>query len=140
MRRRAMMYFAAVAIITVTTLCFVLFASGETDMNNTIFLKSYGWEVSEKAIEKEDIIIPEPFDMVYENYNKLQQRAGLDLTPYMGMSGVRYTYVVENYPTQVDEEVRANVVCVNGEPVGGDIMTVSVTGFMHSLNFDDAVK
>ena len=135
-----MMYFISVVIIIVTTLMFVLFASGETDTNNIVFLKGYGWEVRTKSVEKEDIIIPQPFDRVYENYNDIQLKAGLDLRPYMGMKGVRYTYIVENYPKDVGEEVRANVICINNEPVGGDIMTVSIRGFIHSLNFDDSLR
>lgn len=140
MGRKTMMYFISVVIIIVTTLMFVLFASGETDTNNIVFLKGYGWEVRTKAVEKEDIIIPKPFDRVYENYNDIQLKAGLDLRPYMGMKGVRYTYIVENYPKDVGEEVRANVICINNEPVGGDIMTVSIRGFIHSLNFDDSLR
>ena len=135
-----MMYFISVVIIIVTTMMFVLFASGETDTNNIVFLKGYGWEVRTKAVEKEDIIIPKPFDRVYENYNDIQLKAGLDLRPYMGMKGVRYTYIVENYPKDVGEEVRANVICINNEPVGGDIMPVSIHGFIHSLNFDDSLR
>ena len=135
-----MMYFISVVIIIRTTLMFVLFASGETDTNNIVFLKGYGWEVRTKSVEKEDIIIPKPFDRVYENYNDIQLKAGLDLRPYMGMKGVRYTYIVENYPKDVGEEVRANVICINNEPVGGDIMTVSIRGFIHSLNFDDSLR
>ena len=140
MGRKAMMYFISVVIIIVTTLIFVLFASGETDTNNIVFLKGYGWEVRTKSVEKEDIIIPKPFDRVYENYNDIQLKAGLDLRPYMGMKGVRYTYIVENYPKDVGEEVRANVICINNKPVGGDIMTVSIRGFIHSLNFDDSLR
>ena len=135
-----MMYFISVVIIIVTTMMFVLFASGETDTNNIVFLKGYGWEVRTKSVEKEDIIIPKPFDRVYENYNDIQLKAGLDLRPYMGMKGVRYTYIVENYPKDVGEEVRANVICINNEPVGGDIMTVCIHGFIHSLNFDDSLR
>jgi len=85
-------------------------------------------------------IINTLFDRVYENYNDIQLKAGLDLRPYMGMKGVRYTYIVENYPKDVGEEVRANVICINNEPVGGDIMTVSIRGFIHSLNFDDSLR
>ena len=135
-----MMYFISVVIIIVTTLMFVLFASGETDTNNIVFLKGYGWEVRTKSVEKEDIIIPKPFDRVYENYNDIQLKAGLDLRPYMGMKGVRDTDIVENYPKDVGEDVRANVICINNEPVGGDIMTVSIRGFIHSLNFDDSLR
>ncbi len=131
-----MMYFAAVVTIMATTLVFVLFASGAEEQRE--FLRRYGWEVTIKAVEKADVIIPKPFDRVYENYNELQLKAGLDLRPYMGMRGVRYTYIVENYPRDVGEDVRANVICIDGKPVAGDIMTVSLQGFMHSLNFSDA--
>ena len=131
-----MMYFAAVVTIMATTLVFVLFASGAEEQRE--FLRGYGWEVTIKAVEKADVIIPKPFDRVYENYNELQLKAGLDLRPYMGMRGVRYTYIVENYPRDVGEDVRANVICIDGKPVAGDIMTVSLQGFMHSLNFSDA--
>ena len=133
MGRKAMMYFISVVIIIVTTLMFVLFASGETDTNNIVFLKGYGWEVRTKSVEKEDIIIPKPFDRVYENYNDIQLKAGLDLRPYMGKKGMRYTYKVTNYTVKVDEDVRANVISIDGKPIGGDICTVSLCGFMHGL-------
>lgn len=140
MGRKAMLYFVSVMIILVVTFAFVFFASGEEDAGNKEFLESYGWEVDARAVDEAEVIIPKPFDMVYENYNKLQLRAGLDLRPYQGMKGRRYTYIVKNYPREAGEEVRANVICIDGERVAGDIMTVSSGGFMHSLNFDDAVK
>lgn len=129
------MYFAAIVIIIFTTLAFILFASGADNNANIEFLKSYGWEVDTKPIDEAEVIIPNPFDLVYENYNKLQLEAGLDLEPYKGMHGKRYTYTVTNYPEDVGEEVRANVICIDGEAVAGDIMTVSLRGFMHSLKY-----
>ena len=137
MKKRAMMYFTAVIVIMATTLVFVMFASGAGE-EQLEFLRGYGWEVGSRAVEKADIIIPDPFDRVYESYNEIQLRAGLDLRPYMGKKGVRYTYIVQNYPYDMGEDVRANVICIDGKPVGGDIMTVSISGFMHSLNFSDA--
>lgn len=137
MKKRTMMYFTAVIVIMMTTLVFVMFASGAGE-EQLEFLRGYGWEVESRAAEKADIIIPDPFDRVYESYNEIQLRAGLDLRPYMGKKGVRYTYIVQNYPYDVGEDVRANVICIDGKPVGGDIMTVSISGFMHSLKFSDA--
>lgn len=135
-----MYYFAAVMIIIVLSVAFAVFAQDSNDGKNVEFLKSYGWEVSGKSIEQAEVIIPEPFDLVYENYNKLQLEAGLDLRLYMGKHGMRYTYIVENYPQEVGESVRANVIMIDGEPVGGDICTVSINGFMHSLNFPENGK
>ena len=116
---------------------FVLF--NDENSKNIKFLKSYGWEVESKPVEEAEINIPEVFDDIYENYNILQTEAGLDLTPYAGMKAKRYTYILKNFPYDTDEQVRANVITVNKEPVAGDIMTVSLGGFMYSLNFNETV-
>lgn len=97
------------------------------------FLKEYGWETEDEVKESREITIPAVFDQVYKNYNNIQIEAGLDLLPYCGKKGIRYTYVITNYPLDVGEPVYANVICIDGVPVAGDIMTVSMSGFMHSL-------
>lgn len=137
---KKMLFYVSIvaAIVTITAVC-LAFAK-EDDLKNIEFLAEYGWEVQPAAIEKEKVEIPEQFDDVYNNYNQLQKRAGLDLTKYKGKKGVRYTYVVLNYPYDVGEPVRANLICVEGEPVAGDIMTVSIDGFMHSLNYPNNPK
>lgn len=138
MGRKAMLYFAAVVTILLVTFAFVYFASGEENAGNIEFLQNYGWKVDKNAIETEEFTIPEEFDRVYESYNELQKKAGLDLEPYKGKKAKRYTYTVKNYPRDTGGEVRANVVTVDGKCVAGDIMTVSLDGFMHSLLFEDA--
>ncbi len=135
--KKMLVYIVTVFAIASITAFFVAFASGD-DTKNIEFLESYRWEVETPYIEKEEVQIPEEFDDVYNNYNELQRQAGLDLLPYKGKKAVRYTYIVTNYPKQVNEPVRANVLCVGNEPVAGDIMTVSISGFMHSLRFEDA--
>lgn len=102
--------------------------------DNIEFLKSYGWEVKKHPIEKEEVTIPEKFDDVYENYNKLQIEAGLDLSDFCGKKGIRYTYEVTNYPVKVKSTVRANIIIIDNTPVAGDIMTTDLDGFMYSLN------
>lgn len=111
----------------------IIFA--DTMKTNRDFLKSYGWEISTVLSEREEITIPDPFDRVYESYNRLQTEAGLDLNQYRGKKCIRYTYIVKNYPKDVGEEVRANIICCDGIPIGGDIMTVGLSGFIHSLNY-----
>lgn len=119
--------------ITITAAAFCVFAD-ERDIDKSIeFLAGYGWEVDEKPVEEAEVNIPDEFDEVYNSYNIIQKQAGLDLMPYRGMSGTRYTFIVTNYPMDAGEPVRANVICIEGVPAAGDIMTVSVNGFMHSL-------
>lgn len=133
--RRLKMYFLAIVIIVVTAVSFVVFASDSDSVKSVELLESYGWSVDKKPVDEAEVIIPKPFDLVYENYNAIQLDAGLDLKPYMGMSGRRYTYTVKNYPDDVGETVYANVICIEGEAIAGDIMTVSLSGFMHSLKY-----
>ncbi len=118
----------AVVIIAYT---FVVYS---TDNDAIEFLNRYGWQVNEKPIESQTVIIPLVFDTVYEDYNTLQKEAGLDLTEYKGKKGTRYTYEVLNYPGNV-ENVRANVIVIDGKAVAGDISTVALDGFMHSLKY-----
>ncbi len=96
-------------------------------------LSQYGWQVDETPQDIQKVTIPPNFDKVYERYNELQLRSGLDLQPYRGKSGTRYTFIITNYPVDVGETVYANVITIDGEPVAGDIMTVSLSGFMHGL-------
>ena len=86
-----MLFFLSVVAIMTVTFVFVCFAGVEENGEIVEFLKSYGWEVDKKTVDETDVIIPKPFDRVYESYNEIQKRAGLDLTPYMGMRGMRYT-------------------------------------------------
>ncbi len=126
-----------VIIATITLLCLIFTAmADDTNSKNIDFLKFYGWEVKKKPVEKVEIIIPEAFDEVYLNYNKLQEEAALDLTPYRGFAALRYTYKLKNFPLETTHEVFANVITVDGNPVAGDICTHAVDGFMYSLNFN----
>ena len=129
-----------ILIIAVLAVSVAIYGSKKSDNDKNIeFLKGYGWEVDENPIEQCEIKIPERFDDVYENYNFLQKEAGLDLTPYSGCEGIRYTYILKNFPYTISEQVRANVITIDHKPVAGDIMVVSVNGFMYSLNFNEKV-
>lgn len=129
--------FHIIAILAIVV-CGISYSVFGFDINkeNIFFLNGYGWEVQSPYTDKADIIVSSPFDMVYENYNLLQKDAGLDLRPYCGKSGIRYTYVVTNYPIKTDEIVYANVIVIEGKCVAGDIMTVPIDGFIHSLSFN----
>lgn len=130
-------FLTAIILITIFILSGIfILSNNNTNSKNIDFLKCYGWEVEKNPTEKVEFLIPEVFDEVYLNYNELQSEAGLDLVPYKGFFAVRYTYVVKNFPQQIQEPVFANVICVDGIPVAGDICTVSINGFMYSLNFN----
>ncbi len=124
-------YVLVILSIVVIAYAFIIY-SGENDAIE--FLSFYGWQVEEKPIESAPVLIPEEFDTVFEDYNVLQIEAGLDLKAYRGKKGTRYTYKLLNYPENI-QDVRANVIVIDGKAVGGDISTVALDGFMHSLKY-----
>ncbi len=111
------------------------FSNIKTNEDRIEFLEQFGWEISPNSIEIVEVMIPEEFDAVYENYNKLQSELGLDLQKYKGKRVKRYTYKVLNHPKVSNTEVRANILVYKNEVIAGDIMTTSIEGFMHSLLF-----
>lgn len=128
------LYALTIAIIAIITFAFSVFAN-DANERNIEFLSSYGWLVENTPIERVNTTLPAVPDDVFNAYNRLQIEAGLDLTSHLGKSCVRYTYKVLNYPKDVGEVVRANVLTSGGIIIAGDIMTVSSDGFMHSLVF-----
>lgn len=130
-----MAYFVTVIFIVAIGVFCIAFANDE-DSCNIEFLSEYGWEVTGDCIEREKVEIPLVFDEVYNNYNSLQKLSGLDISGYKGEKAVRSTYIVTNFPDNPEEkEIRANVLSVKGKPIAGDVMTVSLDGFMYSLNY-----
>lgn len=96
-------------------------------------IEQFGWEIEGMAIETEDVVIPSPLGAVYEEYNTLQKKIGLDLAQHMGETARRYTYIVKNHPDSKGRQVRANILVIDGKMVAGDIMVTALDGYMHSL-------
>ncbi|MBQ3425558.1 MAG: DUF4830 domain-containing protein [Clostridia bacterium] len=125
--------FAAITIAGIAAIAVIcVHGNAESECCRT-FLSQYGWETEPQCTAHAEVYIPQVFDEVYKRYNEMQKEAGLDLLPYRGQTGDRYTFIVTNYPLDIGEPVYANVICIKGTPVAGDIMTVSARGFMHSL-------
>lgn len=126
------MYILTVMLIFVITAGFVFFSGDELTLNEKL-LSSFGIITEPTPETYEQIEIPKEFDDVYENYNLLQLECGFDLKKYKGKTGIRYTYKVLNFPD--DTDVFANIICINRKPVGGDIMSPKLDGFMLPLNY-----
>ena len=134
--QKAVIYLATILIIAVISGSCLAFTTWK-NKDNIEFLRSYGWEVKKQPIEEVEVTIPDEFDDVYKNYNKIQIEAGLNLENYRGKKGIRYTYEVTNYPENIKDTVRANIIVIDNTPVAGDIMTTNINGFMHSLYFNN---
>lgn len=95
-------------------------------------LTELGWETSELSPVEEVVLIPKTFDEIYAKYNALQREQGLDLKRYRGKKVTKLTYFVKNYPQEV-ANVRLTLLIKNGKVIGGDICSLGLNGFMHSL-------
>lgn len=109
---------------------------GETIAQQTAFLKAYGWEVQLPPLQQDTVLIPNPFNDVYEQYNQLQRLQGFDLTRYRGREADRCVYRVVNYPGYGAESecIQATLLTYKGVIIGGDIASVELEGFMHGFD------
>ena len=103
--------------------------SGATNEQRIEFIEWRGHNVIDNPIGVKTIVIPQVFSDVYNNYNALQRKIGLDLEKYKGKTVVLYTYSALGY----DTEVHINLLVYNDIIIGGDISSVELNGFMNSL-------
>ena len=101
------------------------------------YLRSLGWEVTEKPLETASVVIPKSFSDVYEDYNAIQTRQGFDLKDYGGLEAVRYTYEVLNHPGTADKVV-ADIIVYRDKIIAGDVQSVTMGGFMNGLAYPAA--
>ena len=103
------------------------------------FISQYGWKVDAEPIEIRDVVIPEEFDEVYTNYNKIQISQGFDMTDFAGKKVKRKTYTIKNYPgfSEEDDFIRINILIYDGKVIGGDVCSIKLDGFMHGFALED---
>lgn len=110
-----------------------------TNEDRIAFLAAYGWEVSDKPIETEAILIPEEMNEVLSQYNELQKSQGFDLTEYAGKQAKRYVYEVTNYEG-TDAPVYATLLIWQGTVIGGDVTLTEGNGLMHGFTMPDTAE
>ncbi len=104
----------------------------ETNEQRVAFLEYFGWKVIEEPTDACEVLIPNEFDDVFTNYNKIQLDQGLDLGNCKGQTAIRYTYLVTNYPDG-SANVYAHILVIENRVVGGDVSSSELDGFMHGF-------
>lgn len=95
------------------------------------FLNQFEISADNEPIEVSKVRIPSVFNDVYEKYNELQKKQGLDLEDYKGKECEKRTYKVNNYG---EDNVNANLLIYNGKVIGGDICSTQLDGFMKTFD------
>lgn len=106
-------------------------ARGRTEEERVQYLASLGYTADASSVEVRELAIPDTFDAVFEEYNRLQQTAGMDLTPYCNKQVKRYTYAVTGHPDA--ETALATLLVYDGRIVGGDVADAVADGFIQGL-------
>ena len=81
------------------------------------FLKQFKIAVNPKSEKTDTITIPAEFGRVYEEYNELQKRAGLDLSPFKGEQVSRVVYKLK------DKEKFVTLLIFKAHVIGGHLST-----------------
>ena len=106
--------------------------SAKSTQDHILFLNAFGYNVVEKPVQIQEIIIPEVFSPDYEKYNEYQKLSGFDLSEYKNYRVKKYTYKVLDY-SDSDDEVVANIIVYGDKVIGGDISSTVLGGFVHGF-------
>ncbi len=96
------------------------------------YISSFGPTVDQSALVTDEIVVPDTFSEVYENYNEIQKSQGFDLEKYKGCKLLRYTYPVIDYPDR-EKAVFVEILTYKGKVVGADIFSTDLEGFVSPL-------
>lgn len=96
------------------------------------FLSDYGVITAGEG-EAKNIVIPEVFGEVYENYNTLQKEQGFDLSDYRGREAVSYSLPVVSVKGKIAENTDAHVIVCDGYIIGGDVASRALGGEMTGI-------
>ncbi len=99
-----------------------------TNEDRVSLINSLGFDIEPDAVDVRQITIPETFSDVYNEYNKLQQKAGFNLKDYSG-----YGVDIYKYKIQGTDERFVNIIICDGVFIGGDVSSALLGGEMLPL-------
>ena len=129
---------AAAAAAAVFALAAALFAlllppfSLRSTEGRCAYLAALGLRAEPTSEEIREVLLPEDFDALLEEYNCLQLAQGWDLHAAAGRRCLCCSYDLVGFPDW-DGRVIATLYLFRGRPIGGDLHTASADGFIRPL-------
>ena len=80
------------------------------------YIASKGFKTAGEPYSVEDVLLPEELDEILSEYNKIQQKSGFDITPYLGKKVKKYVYPIEG-----EDETFATLYVYENIIIAGDI-------------------
>ena len=103
----------------------------ETVGDMVAFLSKYGLTAEKQPFSDKEVVLPEHFDGIFAEYNELQKKQGLDLSPYAGKTLRQTVFRVKNADGK--EYLATLYVCRNCI-VGGDIAEPDPCGAVYGFD------
>lgn len=107
----------------------------KTNEDRVAYLEKLGWVVDEQPVSTEEVLIPDEWNDIFENYNAKQQEQGFDLERYRNKRVSRIVYSVKNHPSG-QENVEVELLCHKNSIIAGRVQCPSgENGFEHGLSW-----
>ncbi len=100
---------------------------GSTHAKRMMFINELGISVDEENCTSKETVIPNEFGAVYNEYNKLQKKAGFNLADFKGKSVTVYSYPL------LGENKILTLLVHDNNIIGGDIAETKLDGEMLPL-------
>ena len=126
-RKKALLIVAGAAFLLLA----LIFVKWRID-SRTNFTTLADREIDTSTEEFHSITIPESFDGIMAEYNRMQREQGFDMEAYCGKRCEQYSYLLTNYP-DCGESVIITIYIIDGKVIAGDIHTAALDGFMHGI-------
>ena len=97
-----------------------------TNEKRVQYINTLGIKLQNDNFTQKQVVIPQTFNKVYNNYNSLQLKAGFNLENYCGKQVTIFTY-------NIDSDTVVNLIAFNNRLIGGDIASLKIDGKMTAL-------
>jgi hypothetical protein len=123
-------------VLAVVVLAFILAGqflstnANQTDLSTNEkrvqYINTLGIELQSDDFTQKQVVIPQTFNKVYDNYNNLQLKSGFNLKNYCGKQVTIFTY-------NIDSQTVVNLITFNNKLIGGDVASLKIDGEMTAL-------
>jgi hypothetical protein len=123
-------------VLAVMVLAFILAGqflstnANQTDLSTNEkrvqYINTLGIELQSDDFTQKQVVIPQTFNKVYDNYNNLQLKSGFNLKNYCGKQVTIFTY-------NIDSQTVVNLITFNNKLIGGDVASLKIDGEMTAL-------
>ena len=111
-----LLVFFSISIVTI--LMFTTISKQSNNLTPEQYLKNLKYDI--QYLNENEIIIPQNFNQILQEYNKLQKRQGFDLSKYCEKKCSKKRFVISS-PKNKSEKYIADMIVYEGKLIEGDI-------------------